>query len=519
VGQIYIAYRRDDTGALAGRVADRLRARFGAEAVLKDADATHTPGGAPAAVRLCAVELVMIGPRWLSSALADPNGQTYAEIVIGLSKGITVIPVLVHGATLPDPRLLPPALAPFVTHGFAVIGPEATFDRDTAALGDGLQRFMPRGGYRTPKQVAPRRAPALPGEVAAQARRGELGRRALLLALVIAIVIAAGGGGGLLLARRIGAITTFNFPRDAQLKDIASPPGTDDVWAVGGNTDFCILLHETAGAWSRVNCPLSAELDSLSFVSNGDGWAVGGEFDHCGLLHYYHGSWSPVACPTGTSFDEQPIVRMDSHGDGWIAGGKSILRYQNGAWTQYTGGLPDAISGLDELAIGGQGVFWGRSGINFVQAVGGTWTAIQTPGLSFDFYCSSMDFSRTGDTGWAVGESGNERRAYIAQYLNGGWQPYPEQPSVSELTLVRVGLFGDVWAAGGAENKTNFMQSGLILRYDGRSWQALGDPVDGEIWGITDVANGDAWAVGSDGYGTALLWYHAGYWRTYFTTR
>ena len=130
---------------------------------------------------------------------------------------------------------------------------------------------------------------------------------------------------------------------------------------------------------------------------------------------------------------------------------------------------------------------------------------------------ASMDFARDGSTGWAAGDSGPAQRAYIAEYANGVWRPYPQQPSVSQLTLVRAGLFGDVWAAGGAENKTNLQPAGLILRYDGHTWKTLGDPANGSILGITDVANGDAWAVGYNGRGTALLWYHGGYWRTYYT--
>ena len=48
--------------------------------------------------------------------------------------------------------------------------------------------------------------------------------------------------------------------------------------------------------------------------------------------------------------------------------------------------------------------------------------------------------------------------------------------------------------------------------------QSVGDPIDGQIHGIADVPNGDAWAVGDDGRGAALLWYHGGYWRIFRAT-
>src|SRR5215472_14043962 len=134
MGQIYLAYRRDDAAAISGRIADRLRARFGAEAVLKDVNEAQTAGGAVAALRQCSALVVIIGPRWLSGTLTEPNSLSYAEIVTALNRGIPIIPALVHGATLPDFRLLPVALGPLVTRGYTTIGPPATFDRDMQAL-------------------------------------------------------------------------------------------------------------------------------------------------------------------------------------------------------------------------------------------------------------------------------------------------------------------------------------------------------------------------------------------------
>jgi hypothetical protein len=539
MGQIYLAYRRDDAAAISGRIADRLRARFGAEAVLKDVNEAQTAGGVAAALRQCSALVVVIGPRWLSGALAQPNSQNYAEIVTALNRGIPIIPTLVHGATLPDFRLLPVALAPFVTRGSTTLGPEATFDRDMQALFEVLRRAAPGQGYRAPERRGSARQPALPGALGAQVHLARLAGRALLVALVLATVIGAVGGGSLLLARRLPSSTLYSFtiPSGVQLLDIANPPGSGDLWAVGGareTGDSCVLLHEAGGVWSTVHCPLHVELDSVSFVNDGDGWAVGtGAQGHgCGLLHFHDGSWTTVACPKGINFGyNPPAVRMNSHDDGWIVGGSSkfegstVLHYLNGTWKIYPTDTTDQLSLFTNLAVSKQSGFWGWSSSDFFNAVSGSWVDVLSDlGLALDatFTCNSLDFTPDG-VGWAVGSVqltiGATPRAHILEYQHGVWSAYPEQPSVGPLTLVRAGLFGEVWVAGGASQSDNVSTGGgLIMRYDGRKWKSVGDPIDGQIHGIADVPNGDAWAVGDDGRGAALLWYHGGYWRIFRAT-
>lgn len=521
MGQIYIAYRHDDSAAISGRLADRLRMLFGAGAIMKDVASAqagdNAAQGIANAVRQCSVTLAVIGPNWLSGVLAAPMDQTVVEIATALSQGMPVIPVLAHGATPPDWRLLPQALMPLGARGYVTLGSEATFDHDCAVLAGTLRQMAPPGGFQPVAQARNRRAPALPGEAGVQARRASVGRRVLLVALVVAVLIVSCGGGSVLLARRFAVTSAFSFSSDAQFHDIASPPGTSDAWVVGGTFHSCILLHYTGGVWSRVSCPLPGELDSVSFVNSGEGWAVGGDYETCHLLHYHSGSWSSVTCPV-TKFDGTPAVRMDARGGGWITSGKVVLRYDNGAWSVYKGTL--GLDGLRTLAVSGQGDAWATGDAIFHEATSGIWANVQPPLLNFSAFFESMDFSRTDDTGWAVGYTGLLQRAYIAQYQHGQWQQFSPLPSVSALSLVRIGLFGDVWAAGGDEKGQSSLASGLILRYDGRQWVTQGDPINGPIYGITDVANGDAWAVGDYytdkyTYQPALLWYHNGYWRIY----
>jgi tetratricopeptide (TPR) repeat protein len=59
------------------------------------------------AVDSCAIVIVIIGPRWLSERLNNPNDMVRLEITRALRRDIPVIPVLVQGAHMPYRQGLP----------------------------------------------------------------------------------------------------------------------------------------------------------------------------------------------------------------------------------------------------------------------------------------------------------------------------------------------------------------------------------------------------------------------------
>ncbi len=118
---IFISYRRSDSGMAAGRLYDHLSGRFGASQVFMDVT-TLGPGEnfvetIRSTIDKCDVMLAVIGRQWLTAT--DESGQRYLdnpedyvrqEIGLALHKRIRVIPVLVDGATMPNPADLPPNL-------------------------------------------------------------------------------------------------------------------------------------------------------------------------------------------------------------------------------------------------------------------------------------------------------------------------------------------------------------------------------------------------------------------------
>src|SRR5215470_15268731 len=111
-GKIFINYRREDSIATAGRLADRLAETFGRENLFMDVD--NIPVGInfeeylKSQVAACDAVLSVIGPNWLNAKDETDqrrldNPDDFAATVTGdaLARGILVIPVLVDGTRLP----------------------------------------------------------------------------------------------------------------------------------------------------------------------------------------------------------------------------------------------------------------------------------------------------------------------------------------------------------------------------------------------------------------------------------
>jgi hypothetical protein len=144
---VFISYRRDDTSGHAGRLSDRLVAGLGAERVFMDVNDIQ-PGedfahAIERTLARCSHLLAVIGPRWLSSLEArQATGEDFVRSEIGtaLSRGTTVIPVLVGGAKMPSAAQLPADLAA-LARCQAVIVEDRSFDDDAGRL----VRFLAEG--------------------------------------------------------------------------------------------------------------------------------------------------------------------------------------------------------------------------------------------------------------------------------------------------------------------------------------------------------------------------------------
>ena len=114
---IAISYRREDSLPIAGRLYDRLQAKFGKKNVFMDFDSI--PPGADfrqhikQMIERSKLVIAIIGPHWLgeqpdaSRRIDNPADFVRLEIAYALEGGIPVIPLLVNTTQMPKPEMLP----------------------------------------------------------------------------------------------------------------------------------------------------------------------------------------------------------------------------------------------------------------------------------------------------------------------------------------------------------------------------------------------------------------------------
>jgi hypothetical protein len=114
--RIFISYRRADAAGYAGRLEADLTRLLG-DCVFMDvsdiAPGTEFPKALDAELRTCGAVLVVIGPRWRPAFDERPADEDYVRLEVRQAlahDGVAVVPLLVHGATLPARDDLPDGL-------------------------------------------------------------------------------------------------------------------------------------------------------------------------------------------------------------------------------------------------------------------------------------------------------------------------------------------------------------------------------------------------------------------------
>ena len=227
--RVFISYRRQDSAAYAGRLYDSMVARFGERNVFMDLDLA--PGvdfveRITEAVSACQVLIEIIGPTWATVEdeegevrIADPEDFVRLELEIALKRPeVTVIPVLVSAAQMPDRRDLPPELGAIARRNALELS-DRRWRYDIGQLISALEELLaesaavhvtPTTGDVAPTgEASPDAAPTSAPTPTGPADRGRAGEwlrghgRLLagvgalaLLGVVLAIVVLGSGEGG-----------------------------------------------------------------------------------------------------------------------------------------------------------------------------------------------------------------------------------------------------------------------------------------------------------------------------------
>jgi TIR domain len=152
MGKIFVNYRRDDSAPHALSIAQYLERRFGAHNVFIDIDRMRAGQNFHEVLQqrlsLCDVMLTIIGPSWRDARdeagrrrLDDPEDWVRLEISKAFANDVTVIPVLVGGATLPKPADLPEDIRPLVQRQLVTITTNS-FRSDMAGLERDLRAIV-----------------------------------------------------------------------------------------------------------------------------------------------------------------------------------------------------------------------------------------------------------------------------------------------------------------------------------------------------------------------------------------
>ena len=121
--EIFICYRRSDTGGYAGRLFDHLTKEYGSDAVLFDVEIEGTAEilqeWVNRVVPSSSVVLVLIGHKWIENdqgrrRLEEPQDIVRFEIELALSNEVPLIPILIDGAPFPIAQDIPDSIRKLV---------------------------------------------------------------------------------------------------------------------------------------------------------------------------------------------------------------------------------------------------------------------------------------------------------------------------------------------------------------------------------------------------------------------
>lgn len=112
--------------------------------------------------------------------------------------------------------------------------------------------------------------------------------------------------------------------------------------------------------------------------------------------------------------------------------------------------------------------------------------------------------------GWAVGARNGGNSPFISRWMNGYWQTQPLPVADGSLNAVSVVSDHDAWAVGQEGNG-----DALMLHWDGQNWKQFESPCKGKINDVQMLSQKSGWAVGKfDGVATTpmILKFQNGEW-------
>ena len=472
---VVLNYRREDSAGSTGRIYDRLAGQVGSDQVVKDI-ALQGPGTIitdeiERVVSEAKLIFVIIGRRWLTPV----NGQRRIdraddpvrfEIETAIAKGITIVPVLVDGATMPTVEELPVSIAAIARITPMTLRSDPFFTTDS-------QQVIGATSYYAKVSANTRKRPPNPGR----------NRLLLGLSILMAALIVATGYSIHLIGQALQQVTTSAAglsQLDATLAAPAYPQmngismlSPSEGWAVGNNNR---ILHYINGVWNVSPSPVFDSINSVVAISKDNALAAGGTASY---LHYDGTSWQKIVIPPNVYPGGTNSIGLVSPTEAWFVGDSSdisgIAHVKDGQWSGTANPNGQSLNGVVMLSAT-EGWAVGNNG-TILHFIKGAWATVASPTLQ-----SLHGITWANGDGWAVGDGGT-----LLHYTNGAWQ-LGSVPTTTVLNSVAFSANGqEGWIVG---------TKGTILHFSKGAWKTVPPVVSANLRAVNLLADGEAFAVG-----------------------
>ena len=336
---IFLCYRRQDSASQVGRIFNALSARF-PDQVFQDVESIDIgvdwTDELRESVLSADVVVVVIGPEWQSMAMErvprgprinDPADYVHLEVRTALEHDIRIVPVLLQGAQMPQPRTLPPQLEGLLRRQALGVH-DATFESDLARLITRLERFQKeaerirantelRSASRLPQELEARKLAAYAESNAVEPRfrknlisRTILDRlpRASLLALESMMRFPLSGAHGVLRQARAGLARLEAQLGHASEVTIVAESSTGK-WIVTGSSDGAVKVWNSTTLTLALDFYTDGKVGALVFDAE-ERWLAAAS-DDC-KSHV----WELPAGSLLASLDTQePVIKLLAQSD------------------------------------------------------------------------------------------------------------------------------------------------------------------------------------------------------------
>jgi N-acetylneuraminic acid mutarotase len=309
----------------------------------------------------------------------------------------------------------------------------------------------------------------------------------------------------------------------------ASP---DEVWAVGDQSDYYnvnphVMIDRWDGtAWSLFPISMTGNLRGVAVAGPDDVWAVGNTVDaplRTLTMHWNGAAWSTIPSPNAPNLNNNLYsVAAASSNDVWAVGSAGsnplALRWNGSQWNivptpQIEWGVLRgvAVAGANNLWAVGSAGYGSRGETLVLHWNGSLWSRVYSPNSGL--YTNGLQAISvvTPNNIWAAGWSSDDPYSYgyrgTMLHWNGiDWSNAsisgPDSatiPSSYQLFGITMASSSEGWAVGwGWQGST---KRNVFVRWDGSNWTRIEgiSPSfhNNELYGVTSVAAGEAWGVGT----------------------